>query len=491
MINLAANFQIVKICYVTKVKKNIEEIKADFSPERFTEEKVRGIFKALKITDRLNEFNFIKKRGYSVKLVLSLLLVMTVTGNKTVLSSLSNLYEQGITTGKDVFYRLKNKEYVCWRRIMWHIVMKFIGITTSTTLWDQPRKPRCLIFDDTVLEKSGKKIEHIGRVWDHVKQRCVLGFKLLVMLYWDGTSSIPLDFSIHREKGQKDDKPYGMSKKELRRQFSKKRTKDAESRQRIEELDTNKIWMMLKMFYSAVHRCLPIDYVLVDSWFTCEALIKACMSEGVHLIGMYKIAKTKFLYRGKTLTYSEINNRISGIKRCRRLKYYYKCAEVMLGDMPLTLFFSRQGTNGKWRVFLTTDKSLSFIKPAEIYQIRWTVEVFNKEAKQLLNLGGCQSSNFDAQIADTTISMIAYILLSFRFRYEHYESKGALYRSMNAEYLRMTLHRRLWGLFLETIQLIAQILNLDADELLQRVLTCPKAEKLLNQSLDNELREAG
>jgi hypothetical protein len=30
--------------------------------------------------------------------------------------------------------------------------------------------------------------------------------------------------------------------------------------------------------------------------------------------------------------------------------------------------------------------------------------------------GGCQSSNFDAQIADTTVSMIAYILLSFRYR---------------------------------------------------------------------------
>jgi len=145
-------------------------------------------------------------------------------------------------------YRLKNKEQVCWRRILWHIVMKFIGITTSTTTAGETDNPRCLIFDDTTLEKSGRKIEHIDRVWDHVKQRSVLGFKLLIMLYWDGKSSIPLDFSIHREKGQKEEKPYGMIKKELRRQFSKKRVKEAESRKRIQELDTNKIWMMLKMF---------------------------------------------------------------------------------------------------------------------------------------------------------------------------------------------------------------------------------------------------
>jgi len=62
-----------------------------------------------------------------------------------------------------------------------------------------------------------------------------------------------------------------------------------------------------------------------------------------------------------------------------------------------------------------------------------------KEAKGLLNLGGCQSSNFDAQISDTIISMIAYILLTFRCHYEHYESKGALYRSRNLEFVHMTI----------------------------------------------------
>jgi hypothetical protein len=163
----------------------------------------------------------------------------------------------------------------------------------------------------------------------------------------------------------------------------------------------------------------------------------------------------------------------------------------MYGDIPLTLFFSRQGKNGKWKVFLTTNTGLNFKKMVELYQIRWTIEVFNKEAKGLLNLGGCQSSNFDAQIADTTISMIAYILLSFRFRYDHYESKGALYRSMNAEFLRMTIDRRLWGLFLETIQIVAGILEIDADDLLERVLTNPDAEQLINRFFENGLKEAG
>jgi hypothetical protein len=491
MTNLAAKFQIVKNMLRDKGKNKIEEIKTDFNSERFDEEKITGIFKALKISESLKEFNCLKQGGYSVKMVLSLLLVMVVTGKKTVFSSLSSLSEQGITIGKDVFYRLKNNELICWRHILWHIVMKFIQATRSTVLPDEPDKPHCLIFDDTTVKKSGKKMEKLGRVWDHVEQRSILGFKILVMLYWDGKSFIPVDFSIHREKGKKESKPFGMSQKDLRRQYSKKRSRQSESVNRSKELDTTKTEMMLRMFYNAMYRCLRVDYVLCDSWFTCEALINAVINQGVHLIGMYKIAATKFLFKGQKLTYSEINSRISKSKRCRSLKYHYKRADVMYGDIPLTLFFSRQGKNGKWKVFLTTDTSLSFIKLIELYQIRWTIEVFNKEAKGLLNLGGCQSSNFDAQIADTTISMIAYILLAFRFRYEHYESKGALYRSMNAEFLRMTMDRRLWQLFLETIQIVAEIFEIDADDLLERVLKNPDAEQLINRFLQSGLKEAG
>lgn len=470
--------------------KSIEEIQKDFQPERFDVEKLTGIFKAMRLTNSFSEFSHFKSSGYSFKLILSLLTVMVVTSNKTVSSSLSSIYEHGIKIGKDVFYRLKNNEKINWRMILWHFAMKFIHVTGANSTLDEP-KVRCLIFDDTTIEKSGRKMEFLGRVWDHVKQRSILGYKMLIMMYWDGVSAIPLNFSIHREKGKRESHPYGMNKKELRRQYCKKRVKEAESCKRIEELDMSKIDVMLKMFYAAVYRCLSIDYVLVDSWFTCEALIKAVVNEGIHLIGMYKIAKTKFLYRDRLLTYSQINNMIGKSRRCRSLKYHYKRADVMYGDIRLTLFFSRQGKRDDWKVLLTTDTSLSFIKLMEYYQIRWTVEVFIKETKGLLNLGGCQSSDFDAQIADATISMIAYNLLAFRFRYEHYESMGALYRSMNAECLRMTLDRRLWGLFLETIQIIATIFDIDADDLLKQIMTEPEAEQLLNLFMENRLKMTG
>jgi len=484
MSNLAVKLQITKNMLRDKSIKSIEELQTDFNENVLSVEKILSGFKALKLTDCFSEFNKMKLKGYSFRSVLTLLICMAVLPQKTVSSSLETLREHGLAIGKDVFYRLKNNGTVCWRMILWYIALRFIKLTEANSTSEES-KPRYLIFDDTTAEKSGKKIEGIGRVWDHVKQRSVLGFKYLIAVYWDGVSSIPVDFSIHREKGRKESRPYGMSKRELRKQYSKKRIKESESSKRKQELDASKIDMMLKMFYSAVYRCLTIDYVLVDSWFTCDALIKAVISEGIHLIGMYKIAKTKFMYQGKALNYSEINSRIAKPKRCSSLNLYYKRADVSCDGVSLTLFFSRQGRRGKWKVLLTTDTKLGFKKLIEHYQVRWTIEVFNKEAKGLLNLGGCQSSNFDAQIADATISMIAYILLALRYRYEHYESMGALYRSMNAEWLRVTLDKRLWGLFLEIVSIVAEVFGMDGDDLLEKILTNPEAEFLTALFLEN------
>ncbi len=47
---------------------------------------------------------------------------------------------------------------------------------------------KCLISDDTTIEKTGKLIEKASYVWDYDQNRCVMGFKLLVMGYWDDIS---------------------------------------------------------------------------------------------------------------------------------------------------------------------------------------------------------------------------------------------------------------------------------------------------------------
>ena len=61
------------------------------------------------------------------------------------------------------------------------------------------KKIKALIFDDSLIKKTGSSIEGVGYVHDHGKDIHVLGFKILVCGFWDGSSFIPVDFSIHRE----------------------------------------------------------------------------------------------------------------------------------------------------------------------------------------------------------------------------------------------------------------------------------------------------
>ena len=233
-----------------KVSNKISELQNNFSSDQLKSLTIFQTLKSLKLSANFADFNYLKEQGYVFNLILSFLIWMTIHSKKTVNSSLSDLSDNGVHLGKDVYYRFKNSEKICWRRILWYIVAKFLLQTREksekTAEKTEKTKPRYLIFDDTLIEKTGRKIENIGRVWDHVTNRMVLGFRLLAGLYFDGKSTIPVDFSLVREIGKREDKPFGMSKKELRRQFSKKRIKDSEGISRVKELDISKITLSIE-----------------------------------------------------------------------------------------------------------------------------------------------------------------------------------------------------------------------------------------------------
>ena len=251
----------------------------------------------------------------------------------------------------------------------------------------------------------------------------------------------------------------------------------------------SKIDIAIKMFRRAISQGFVVDYVLMDSWFTCGAFIDAVLSvkkQAVHLIGMYKIVKTKFLYSGGTYTYGQIRNMLGKARRCRKLGFYYKEATVYHRGREIKLFFSKRGKNGKWKVFVCTDTRLTFIKMIEIYQTRWTIEVFFKEAKQLLGLGKCQSNDFDAQIADATVTMVQHILLTCRFRFENYESKTGMFAQIKEGATMQRLNQRLWGLFIEVIKMIEGIFEeIDGLQLFEKIINDEQVYEKITRMLGN------
>jgi len=470
--------------------KKIRELKNGFTHRWLEPDFILSSLKCFSFSKTCKSLNPLKVRGYSFECIFSILVCLPFVNGSTINGMVNSVLSSHIKARKDAFYRLKNNPGICWRMILWLFASKSIKVTKNQST-SEKKGFKCLIFDDTTLPKTGQYIEKVSKVWDHVLNRTILGYKLLAMGYWDGISFIPLDFSLHREKGKNKDKPYGLKKKAYRKQYRKTRKSDSPSWERAKEVDKSKINSALKMFWRFVSQGFKVDYLLMDSWFTCEAFIDAVRkvkTQKLHLIGMYKFCKTRFGYSGQQLTYSQIRNMLGRAKRCRKLKFHYKETIVDYKGEALKIFFSRQGQNGKWRVFVTTDIDLSFIQMIEIYQIRWSIEVFFKESKQLLGLGRCQANDFDGQIADITITMIQHILLTLRYRFSHYESKGALFKDIEETIQQHRLDERLWALFVELVRIIEVLFDeIDQMDLMVRILNDEKAYNILNRIIELEI----
>lgn len=122
-----------------------------------------------------------------------------------------------------------------------------------------------------------------------------------------------------------------------------------------------------------------------------------------------------------------------------------------IDGLRVKVFLSRKGKNGAWHTIISTNTSLSFNKMIEIYNIRWSIEVFFKEAKQLLNLGKSQSTNFDVQVAQTTITMIQYLLISLKYRVEAYETINGLFKDLKQDYIEHKLDERLLSAIIDIL----------------------------------------
>lgn len=152
-------------------------------------------------------FNSVKRCGVDVSDILMILLMMPFYHIKSV----PLLVKSGISEMKDiecsnsVFYDLKNNPKINWRSLLYLVALRFNKLSQEMNP-EVVTKVRAFILDDSPLPKSGIKTELVSRMYDHVSCSYIFGCKILVLGYWDGLSFYPLDFSLHREKGNRIDK---------------------------------------------------------------------------------------------------------------------------------------------------------------------------------------------------------------------------------------------------------------------------------------------
>lgn len=354
-----------------------------------------------------------KLKGVDGKLIFQKLFLLRFIDFKNISQLMSSGYAKEMEHKKDVFYDFMKNSNIDWRKIVRLFSLQFLRIASEKGNSEELKAPKCLIIDDSLLGKSGKTIEFIGKVWDHCSQTYNLGIKVLTLGFWDGKSFIPVDFSIHHEQGK--NKKRGLKDKDLSVQFSKERAITSPGYLRAVEVGIDKIENAILMIKNAVKKGFNAQYVLADSWFLCEKLfkeinaIKTSKKGRLEVIGILK--GNRILKIGK----NEINARNvpelkrKNVKFSRKFKCSYIGVKVDYKGIILNAFWVRMKGQNTWTILVTTDQKLSFSTTMEYYQIRWTIEVFFKECKQNLGFNSCQSTDFDAQIASISILSLIHI----------------------------------------------------------------------------------
>ena len=388
----------------------------------------------------------------------------------------SHYYESAlfkyIRCGKDIFYRFINNSMIDWRKFAYSLNMQLIRKVEKQSTINIESTPRCIIVDDTDLSKTGRHFEFIGKIFSHVTHSSKLGYKALFMGYHDGKSFFSLDFSFHGEKGKNEKKLFGLTPTQSKERFSKKRDNSSPGKQRVEQYFGSKIESTICMLRLAISKGVRFDYLLVDSWFTCHELVKFVVTRriGCHFLGMIKMGKTRYKVFDKNLTSKEIVEclrRTKKTKRSKLLGYYYGEILVDFKGIEVKLYFCKASKKGKWNGIMTTNTKLTFEQAYKIYSTRWSIEVFFKECKQNLSLGKCQSQDFDAQIAATTLCMIQYNLLSVAKRFSNYETLGELFRATQKDSLQLCISEKIWVIIIELVSHLSEILNLDSETLME------------------------
>ena len=421
----------------------------------------------------------VHSRGPIIKLLILLKLMSIPNIHKLKILDIDNL----LPFGKDVLYKLKNSPFINWRRLMLHQSLQCMqGIQIdlhATDPWNRP----CFIADDSDIPKTGRYIELIGRIFSHVTGKFPMGFKSMNLSYWSGSHLLHVDFSYHIEKGKNGNQ--GMKKKELQQRFSKKRKASSPGAKRVREASAKKTSSLMSMIRRAVKKGFSASYVLVDSWFFNSQLIQFVLDNDLHLVSRPKWNRWKYEYKEKSYTLGEL------IKKLQREKKYKTSRQLRMRTVevhacfkgyPIKIFFYKDRKRGsKWSALASTDKSLGAVQAFKVYQNRWAIEVAYKEIKQHLGYGQAQSRDFDGQIADATLTLMAYNELSHQKAINDYESIGYLFEQVSQDWLKPNLIERFWNYLYELLLEISEAFNKDIQELIKLVLKSDKFfSKLLN-----------
>jgi len=245
-----------------------------------------------------------------------------------------------------------------------------------------------LIVDDTLTEKTGKKIPGCSWYKDHAQNMAnVFGHQwvLSALLYQDFL--LPLWAKLYHPKGSRG---WGS--------FQTKIT-------------------LAKRILKALQLPLPCKlYVLVDSWYWAKELVKLCRKCGYHMISQLKSNAVLFINgrptKVKTLAslgpaFREVSLPLYGKNKTFKIARFVGVIKD-LGKVAVVVVKEKRK---KSYYLVSTNLHLSALDIVKYYAKRWKIEQMIKDLKQRLGFGDYQVRNPQAIQRHVALVLLSYFVL--------------------------------------------------------------------------------
>lgn len=256
------------------------------------------------------------------------------------------------------------------------------------TLRIQARSPLFLLLDDTLHEKTGKKIPGCAWYKDHARNLAsVFGHQwVLAGLLWK-ESLMPFWARLYHSKKTKG--------------CGRFHTKIALAQKMVNSLK------------------LPVPcklYLLADGWYWAKQLVQTCRNHGYHMISQLK-SNSVVEIRGKRTRVTDLDA-CAGAYRDISLVLYGKEKNLKvakwigtikdIGQVALVVVKEKRK---KTRYLVSTNIYLPALEVLKYYARRWKIEQMIKDLKQRLGFGTYQVRNLPGIHRHMAITLLSYFVL--------------------------------------------------------------------------------
>lgn len=414
-------------------------------------------WKQLNLTSLIGKAGIAKRTGVDVNEAVYLLLVwrwLNVSSISMFAHKALGLFSQA---RKDVMYDLLKREDVNWRELNLQVARKVCDehhLGSGDT--------QAFVLDDSIKTRRGKRMEGVSSHFDHVSNTSVMGQQVLTLGLSTDQGFLPLDSQI--------------SVSDVRASGLNKPFKDGRSvgAKRYEEaIGRTKVQMATGMIHRAVRSGIRAAYVVADAWFGNKEMIRASLK--LKMTAVLRMKKGNMKYRVKS------GNRFVELDAKALYKRAVRKQWTEIPDMPwkaveiiveldlakdkgakakseyrkVKLLFvrgihetdDRAGSSKDWALFLTTDIKMTMSRMLDIYALRWSIEVYFKEAKQHLGFLKEQTRSFVSHTASIHLCAIRYLLLvDGKFRSDD-ASVGMIRAQIQDQLDSLHFATKLWKIF--------------------------------------------